>query len=238
MAESIVIAGRGPTGTETGGAGDVSKHSPGLVWAKTKGTRHRRESREYFSSLGVKIIKNARVEAATPDGAGTGNATTKATLTLEGDKTLDADLYIPTIGVTPNTGFIDPALLVAGGQVDTNASLRVDKAGPRVYAIGDAASVGRPAIHLIMEAVPILCANIKRDLLLAAGKPESTVGEDRIYKEDKRETQLVPIGKSWGVGAAMGYQLPSFAVSQIKGRDYFLGTAGSFWGGKKWEKES
>jgi apoptosis-inducing factor 2 len=89
-----------------------------------------------------------------------------------------------------------------------------------------------PAIYLLFNAVPVLCANIKRDLLLASGKEESSVGEDREFKEDTRETQMVPIGKSKGVGAAMGYQLPSFMVWLIKGRDCWLWTTGGLWSGK------
>jgi len=129
--------------------------------------------------------------------------------------------------------------LTADGRVDTNVlTLRVDEAGPRVYAVGDVASYSRPAIHLILSAIPVLCANISRDLLLASGKEESLVGEDRVYKEDTRETQLVPIGKSKGVGAVMGYQLLSFLVWLIKGRDYWLWTTGALWSGKQWAKES
>jgi len=106
------------------------------------------------------------------------------------------------------------------------------------YAVGAAASYAPPAIHLILNAVPVLCANIKRDLLLASGKEESAVGGDRVFKEDTRETQLVPIGRSKGVGAVMGYRLPSFLVWLIKGRDYWLWTTGDLWSGKPWAKES
>lgn len=38
----------------------------------------------------------------------------------------------------------------------------------------------------------------------------SAVGKDRVFKEDTRETQMVPLGKSKGVGAAMGYQVCGF----------------------------
>ena len=47
-------------------------------------------------------------------------------------------------------------------------------------------------------------ANTKRDLLLAFGKENSCAGGDRVFKEDTREMQMVPIGKSKRVGAAMG----------------------------------
>ena len=62
--------------------------------------------------------------------------------------------------------------------------------------------------------------------------------EDRLFREDMRETQMVPIGKSKGVGAAMGYALPSFMIWLIKGRDYWLWTTGRLWSGKQWAKES
>lgn len=258
-AKSIVIAGGGPAGIET--AGELGEFLNGRAgWFSSKRANVKvpitvvtadskilpalrpaiaKKAEEYLAKVGVTVVKNARVKTVAPHGAGTDSTTTRATLTLEDGKTLDADLYIPATGTRPNTGFVHEALLTADGHVDTNAStLRVDKAGPRVYAVGDAASYSRPAIHLILNAIPVVCANIKRDLLLASGKERSSVGEDRVFKEDTRETQMVPIGKSQGVGAAMGYQLPSFLVWLFKGRDYWLWTTGGLWSGKQWAKES
>ncbi|RDL40982.1 Uncharacterized protein BP5553_00961 [Venustampulla echinocandica] len=258
-AKSIVIAGGGPAGIET--AGELGEFLNGRAgWFSSKIANPKvpitvvtagsnilpalrpaiaKTAEDYLAKVGVTVVKNARVKTVTPHGAGTDIVSTKTTLTLEDGKTLDADLYIPATGTTPNTGFIPEALLTADRRVDTNAStLRVDNAGPRVYAVGDAASYARPAVHLILNAIPVLGANIKRDLLLGAGKEESSIGEDRVYKEDTRETQMVPIGKSKGVGAAMGYQLPSFMVWLIKGRDYWLWTTGNLWSGKQWAKES
>jgi NADH dehydrogenase FAD-containing subunit len=258
-AKSIVIAGGGPAGIET--AGELGEFLNGRAgWFSSKLENPKvpitvvtadskilpllrpaiaKKAEEYLAKVGVTVVKNARVKTVAPHGAGTDSATTKATLTLEDGKTMDADIYIPATGTRPNTSFIHEAVLTADGRVDTNAStLRVDKAGPRVYAVGDAASYSRPAIHLILSAIPVLCANIKRDLLLASGKEESSVGADRVFKEDTRETQLVPIGKSKGVGSAMGYQLPSLVVWLIKGRDYWLWTTGDIWSGKQWAKES
>jgi NADH dehydrogenase FAD-containing subunit len=258
-AKSIVIAGGGPAGIET--AGELGEFLNGRAgWFSSKLANPKvsitvvsadskvlpalrpaiaKKAEEYLAKVGVTVIKNARVKAVAPHGAGTDSPAAKATLTLEDGKTLDADLYIPATGTRPNTGFINEALLTVGGRVDTNAStLRVDKAGPRIYAVGDVASYARPAIHLILNAIPILCANIKLDLLLASGKEKSSVGGDRVFKEDTRETQMVAIGKNMGVGAAMGYQLPSFLVWLIKGRDYWMWTTGDLWSGKQWAKES
>ena len=259
-AKSIVIAGGGPAGIET--AGELGEFLNGHAgWFSSKLADPKvaitvvnagpdilpalrpaiaKKAEEYLARVGVAVIKNARVRAVVPQDAGTESAvTSKATLTLEDGRTVDADLYIPATGTRPNTSFIPKMLRTADGRVDTNAStLRVNKAGPRIYAVGDVASYASPAIHIILAAIPILGANIKRDLLLAAGKEESSAGEDRIFEEDTRETQMVPIGRSKGVGAAMGYRLPSFLVWLIKGRDYWLWTTGGLWSGKQWAKES
>lgn len=259
-AKSIVIAGGGPAGIET--AGELGEYLNGRAgWFSSKLANPKvsitvvtagseilpvlrpaiaNKAESYLAKVGVNIVKNARVKTVTPQDAGTDSAlTTKATLTLADGQTLDADLYIPATGTRPNTNFIHASLLTSDGRIDTNAStLRVDQAGPRVYAVGDVGSYARPAIHGILNAVPILCTNIERDLLLASGKEGISVGDDRAYKEDTRETQMVPIGKSKGVGAAMGYQLPSFMVWLIKGRDYWLWTTGGLWSGKQWAQKS
>lgn len=258
-AKSIVIAGGGPAGIET--AGELGEYLNGRAgWFSSSLANPKvsivvvtsgseilpalrpalaKKAEEYLAKVGVTVIKNMRVKIVEPHGAGTDDVATKTTVTLEDSKKLDADLYIPATGTKPNTSFVEKELLTVDGRIDTNAStLRVDKAGPRIYAVGDVASYARPAIHLILNAIPVLCANIKRDLLLASGKEESSVGADRSFEEDTRETQMVPIGKNKGVGAAMGYQLPSFMVWLIKGRDYWLWTTGGLWSGKQWAKET
>ena len=258
-AKSIVIAGGGPAGIET--AGELGEYLNGRAgWFSSKLENPKvsitvvtaaskilpalrpsiaQKAEDYLAKVGVTVIKNVRVKNVLPDGAGTDIVATKATLTFDDGKTLDADLYIPAMGMKPNTNFISETLLTSDGRVDTNPStLRVDKAGPRIYAVGDVASCARPAVHNIFGAIPVLGANIKRDLLLDSVKEKTAIGEDRFFKEDTREMQLVPIGKSKGVGAAMGYQIPSFLVWLIKGRDYWLWTTGDLWSGKQWAKES
>ncbi|KAJ9145446.1 FAD/NAD(P)-binding domain-containing protein [Pleurostoma richardsiae] len=235
-AKSILIAGGGPAGVET--AGELGEHlngrgskSPNVaITIVTAGSKIlpalrpalAKKAEIYLAKLGVTVIKGARVTTVAPADAGRESAvSSRATVTLGDGRMLEADLYIPAMGVRPNTDFVDASLLVPDGRVDTNKStLRVDGAGPRVYAIGDASNYARPAVHNVLAAVPILGANIKRDLLLAAGKQGAEVGDDKVFKEDTRETQLVPIGKSKG------------------GRDYWLWTTGGLWSGKQWAKEA
>ena len=258
-ARSIVIAGGGPAGVETAGelghflngrSGWFSappKNPKVSITIVTSGSKIlpllrpaiAKKAESYLAQVGVTILRNTKVKTVDPPAAGTGDVASKATIYLEDDKPLEADLYIPATGTRPNTDFVDPTLLTADGRIETNPlTLRVDKAGPRIYAIGDAASTARPAIHLIFGAVPVLCANMQRDFLLASGTDEGSAGEDRLFEVDASETQLVPIGKDKGVGAAKGYQLPSFLVWLIKGRDYWLWTVGNLWSGKQWAKRS
>lgn len=256
-AKHVVIAGGGPSGVETAGElgeflnGRASLFSsrpsqpkvaitlittgeqvlPGIK-ASVAG-----KAEAYLSRLGVTLVKKARVKSVTPEGAGQDPQllTAECIILLADGRTLEADLFIPATGTRPNTSFVtDKSLLSPSGHIETNpATLRVDKAGERVYAIGDVSDFLRPAIHNILNAVPVLCTNIKHDLLLAAGPRDSQV-RDGIFSEDTRETQLVPIGKRKGVGVVMGWQIPSFFVWLIKGRDYWLWTTRSLWNGKKW----
>ncbi|KAF1841527.1 FAD/NAD(P)-binding domain-containing protein [Cucurbitaria berberidis CBS 394.84] len=256
-AKSIVIAGGGPAGVEV--AGELGEYLNGCAgWFESKLNSPKvdimlitsgkeilphlrptiaQTAEGYLAKVGVTIIKNARVERLEPENTGLAIASlvTKATLSLSNGTTLSADLYIPATGAKPNTSFIPPSLLELDGRIKTNKqTLRVDAAShPRIYAIGDASSYARPAIHNIIAAIPILGANIKRDLLLDAGKPESEVGPESIFEEDLRETQLVPIGKSKGVGSAMGWRIPSWIVWMIKGRDYWLWTTAKLWSGRQ-----
>ncbi|KAI4250032.1 MAG: hypothetical protein L6R42_008803, partial [Xanthoria sp. 1 TBL-2021] len=243
-ASHIIIAGGGPAGVETAGelgeylngrkGGWFGSSSPKVsITVATAGSKIlpalrptiAAKAEEYLAAVGVIVIKNARVKSVMPIAAGTDSAlTSETTVTLDNGKTLEADLYIPATGTTPNTEFIHESLLAADGRITTNpTTLRVDEAGPRVYTIGDVANYSPPTIHHILEAVPVLCTNLKRDLLHVfdgngIGERRNNSAGDRTFKTGLRKSQLVPIGKSKGVGAAMGWTLPSYAVWAIKGR--------------------
>lgn len=256
-ARSIVIAGGGPAGVEV--AGELAEHLNGRPgWFRSGAKQHKvqitvvtsgahilpalrpalaTKAEQYLAKLGVTVVKNRRVKAVIPAGAGTTAEVAPATIELDDGMELQADIYVPATGTKPNTSFVDPSLLAADGRVATEpASLRVTAVGPRIYAIGDVSSYAAPAIHQILNAVPVLGASVKHDLLLAANVDVDSAKPTRVFKEDKRETQLVPIGKSAGVGAVMGYAVPSLLVWLIKGRDYWLWTTGSLWNGKHWAK--
>ncbi|KAK4542859.1 hypothetical protein LTR36_006048 [Oleoguttula mirabilis] len=260
-AEKIVIAGGGPSAIET--AGELGEYLNGRAGPFRPKPQHPKvditvissaanilpqlrnsiaESAElYLAQVGVTVLKGAAVKSTRPENVGTSldNLTAPCTVTLANGHIFQADLYIPAYGWHPNTSFLPPTLLAPDGRVKVNPkTLRVDIAGPRIYAIGDAASAQRAAVHLTLAAVPILAANIKRDLLLDHGLQTQAAPADRELKVDTSETQLVPIGKGKGVGAFMGWRMPSIVVYWLKGRDYWLWTLGDLWSGKQWEKET
>ncbi|KIW87581.1 uncharacterized protein Z519_11906 [Cladophialophora bantiana CBS 173.52] len=257
QAKSIVIGGGGPSGVET--AGELGEYLNGRAgWFSSKLENPKvpitvinardtilpqlrpkigRQAEHLLAKVGVTVINNVKVQSVIPDNVGLtiDQLTTPATISLSSDQKLTADLYIPAFGTTPNTSFVPQPLLASDGRVKTNATtLRVDDAGPFVYALGDVSNAARPAIHNILSQIPVLAANIKRDLLLNSSAKSRAAAQDANFKEDTRETQLVPIGTKKGVGAMMGYQAPSWAVWLIKGRDYWLWTTGRLWSGKQW----
>lgn len=238
-AKSIIIVGGGPTGVEHAGeVGELLNGKPGwfhtpppktnitLITADSKLLPLLRPSigkiaEGKLKKLGVDVIYNTRV-------ANVSTKSNKTTVTLaKGDK-LETDLYIPAHGVLPNTSYIPDELLNDTGYLKTNSStLRVDEAGPRVYALGDVASYSRNIVLDIYDAAPVLAINLQRDLLSfdpknPAAKPK---GKDKQYQPLTKETQFVPIGTGGGVGAMFGWRAPSWFVWFLKGRDYLLGMA-------------
>ncbi|KAF2475908.1 FAD/NAD(P)-binding domain-containing protein [Lindgomyces ingoldianus] len=259
--KSIVIAGGGPTGIETAGElGEYLNGRAGWFTSKLENPKVKitvvsagaqilpilrpglaKKAEDMLAKFGVTVLKSTRIVSMSPQisGGSLENLVTNTTITLSNGETIETDLYIPATGTTPNTAFIPKALLTADGRVSTDTqTLRITNfsATPRIYSIGDCSSAFRPAVHNILSAVPILVANMKKDLLLAEG--DQATGNDRLFKEDTREMQMVPIGRSMGVGAAMGWALPSWMVWLVKGRDYWLWTTGGLWSGKHWAKES
>jgi NADH dehydrogenase FAD-containing subunit len=254
-AKSIVLAGGGPSAVETAGElAELLNGKPGMfsaVQKKVDITIITADSKllpalrpaiataaqNLLEKLGVEVIYNTKVESVTPETAGIDAITEKAVLKLSNGETKEADLYLPATGTTPNTKFVPTALLNEKGFVLANPeTLRCDEAGPLVYTVGDVASYARWGIMDIFSAVPVVMSNLKRDLLAPEG--EKPAGADRPFKANTKETQLVPIGKSQGVGAVFGIKLPGFAVKMIKGKDYFASKAGTIVDGSHWAKES
>ena len=239
-AKDIVIIGGGPTAVEF--AGEVAEYVNGkprwfssvphnknitLITSSdqllpTLRPAIAKAAEAKLNALGVEVLYKQRVVETQASGD-------RTTITLaKGDK-IEADLCVPAFGVEPNSSFLPTRLLNDKKYLKTNeATLRVDLAGPRIYAIGDIADYSRNSVLDIIGALPVLFTNLKRDLLsfnamLPDQKPN---GKDRLYVRDDRETQIVPIGSGGGVGAVMGWRVPNWFVWAIKGRDFMVGMSG------------
>ncbi|KAF2126207.1 FAD/NAD(P)-binding domain-containing protein [Dothidotthia symphoricarpi CBS 119687] len=239
-AKDIIIVGGGPTSVEFAAEAAEFRNGTPRWFSKTErkvnvtiitaGDRLLSNMRpaiaktaeQKLHTLGVKIMYNTRVTDTTEgkDGRTVVNI-------AKGDK-LEADLYIPAFGVVPNSSWLPPHLLDNDKYLKTNpGTVRVDEAGPRVYAMGDVASYSGNTTWEIMLAMPVLLVNLKRDLLsFNPAQPDARPkGKDRLYKADTRETQIIPIGTKGGVGAIMGWRLPNFIVWYLKSRDYMVAMA-------------
>ncbi|KAF2404590.1 hypothetical protein EJ06DRAFT_526676 [Trichodelitschia bisporula] len=268
--KSIIVGGGGPAAVETAAElGEELNGAAGFLAGKHKAPKVKitvitadskllpilrpaigKAAEGYLNRVGVDVVYNARVEAVTPAAAGkvdpaTGNLDSlfaAATVTLSTGETHDADIYIPATGVAPNTEFLPANVLDARGYVDSNPeTLRVEKAGPRVYVLGDVGNYTRGGIMEIAAALPVVMTNLKRDLLWdAAGAPEGTAmkGKDRTFSKNSSEMQIVPVGRSKGVGAIFGWRVPSIFVWLIKGRDFMVGMLAGYIDGSMVAKES
>ncbi|KAH6666204.1 hypothetical protein B0J14DRAFT_199269 [Halenospora varia] len=262
-AKRIIIAGGGPAGIETAGElGEFLNGRAGFFSSKIENPKVditvitsgeqilpalrpalAKKAEANLAKLGVKVVKGVKVESVDPDDTGRDKVAGKARVKLGNGEVIECGLFIPATGFAPNSSFVSKELLEADGRVTTDSTmLRVGKAGERVYSLGSVSSAHTPAIHTIISAVPIICSNIKRDLQLSVGVKEgdASLEKEREFKEDKRETQMVVVGRGMGmhVGAAMGWSLPSVLVWAVKGRDYWLWSTGGLWGGSQWNKAS
>ena len=255
-AKTIIVGGGGPAGVET--AAEVGQQLNGSAgWFSSRPSSPKatvtiysggerllsnlrpaisKTAETYLQKVGVDTVHGIRVESYKPSSDG------QTTLvTFSNGETKTVDVYIPAIGVSPNTDFVPAELKNERGYIKNNhQTLRIDEAGPRVYAVGDVATYTRGGAMDLYDAVPVVMTNIKADLVAAssgAEKGEQKV-QDRIFEPNTKETQLVPVGRSKGVGAVFGWRLPSIMVWMIKGRDYMMPQAMVNLSGSKWEKES
>ncbi|KAI0412058.1 hypothetical protein F5X98DRAFT_355898 [Xylaria grammica] len=238
-ATSVIISGGGPTGVET--AGEVGHFLNGSAgWFSSRPSNPKAKvtlitkadqllpvlgkpraltAETFLNKVGVDVVYGVSVDSSVTDADG------KTTVTLSSGEQWTADVYIPAWGTTPNSEYAPADIKNDQGYIKTNgATLRADAAGPRVYVAGDVGDYSRGGFHNLYSTIPVLVANIKRDLLAAAANEPDVEpnGTDRLFTPNNSETQAVPIGPR-GVGAVHGWGLPSFLIWLLKGRDYMIG---------------
>lgn len=240
-ATSVIVSGGGPTGVEA--AGEVGHFLNGSAgWFSSRPSNPKAKvtvitkadrllpvlskplalkAETFLNQVGVDVVYNVSVVSSITDADG------KIIVNLSNGEQWTADVYIPAWGTAPNSEYVPVDLKNGRGYIKTNGTtLRADAAGPRVYVAGDVGDHSRGGFHNLYSAIPVLAANIKRDLLAAAApdKPDAKPeGPDILFTPNNSETQAVPIGPR-GVGAVNGWGLPSFLVWLLKGRDYMIGS--------------
>lgn len=232
-ATRIVIAGGGPTGVET--AGEIAEVlNERAAWFSSRPSSVKVEvvlltsaerllpllrssiasrAETCLGRLGVDVRYRTRIESSEELECG------KTRVVLEGGEELVADVYIPAMGMIPNTAYAPRHLLDSDGCIKMNQrTLRVDDAGPLVYAVGDVGSYSKKGIVDILMGLPVLGTNLKRDMIAAhKDLTQKADGPDRILAPFNPETQLLPVGQSYGVGAVFGWRLPDLIVWLLKG---------------------
>lgn len=237
-AHSITIVGGGPAGVETAGelAAQYGRSKAITLLSGTTRLLHRlppragRDAAAYLARLGVTVRHDLRLSSSSAIDAATG----RTRLALSDGSTQTVDLFIDATGGKPNSAFLPAAWLTASGHVATDGgTLRATAAGTRgVYAVGDVASYSLGSIFDVNNAIAPLASSILVDL--AAGT--ASAATQKIHKQSRTTTQLVPIGPNGGVGLLFGWRVPSWFVWLIKARTYFFEKAEALVMGKDWAK--
>ncbi len=216
-AKHIVVAGGGGTGVEVaaelGTAFGTAKEivllsaSPELLGgdsavagaACTELTKLHVDVRTNSAVKGARTLPDGRVELAVAGAA----------------EPLVTDLYLGTVGLTPNTGYLDSKLVVPDKKtVEVDEFYHVTAVPSHdVWAVGDVVSKPRAGFMITQKQAAGVGRNI--DLALK-GKPPQVV---KLLPVD---IMAVAIGPNRGVGRLNSFRLPSLAIWLAKART--LGT--------------
>ena len=222
-AKSIMIVGGGTAGTET--AGEIG-HLHGKKTSSPKDitilSGHERllkglrpsigqRAQELLEGMGVKVEHNLKLT----DSNDLGNGTTKVTLSDGSDRTVD--MLIVAVGRKPASSYLPSSLLDNQGRVVCDEYTRVPSL-KNVWVTGDMAQNSPGGIMYIQFAAPTTVNNIVAEL---GGKAKV-----KKYKPlTTKETQFVPVGPNYGVGAAFGWWIPSAVVRMVKSKNMFFPNA-------------
>lgn len=209
-AKSIVIGGAGATGVETAGElGFAYKTSKEITIISNSPTvlpkampSVQQAAQKELAKLGVKIIPNTTVTSTVDNGE-------KTEIRLASGQVIEADLYLATVGVTPNSSFLPKDFLNASGHVKVDSYLRVQDS-LNIWAAGDITELSYGSIiHAEQQALHV-AKNIAAEL--------TGTGSVVKYKRDEKYMLAASLGRKKGTGQAGTMKLPSFMVWWFKAR--------------------
>ncbi|KAI0158469.1 hypothetical protein BJ166DRAFT_304069 [Pestalotiopsis sp. NC0098] len=212
-AKHIVVAGAGSTGVEVAGELGfeyrknkeivlLSSGTAGVLGGDALASNAEAELRK----LDVAVRQDARVEStvALPDG--------KTEITLTGGDKIVTDLYLPTMGMAPNTEYLPAKVLREDKFVAIDEFYRVKNAS-NVWAAGDIVWLPRGSYVITDKQAAGVAKNI--DLVLHDKNPA-------VVKTIPVDVLMATVGRSRGVGRIGPVKVFSYMVYTIKGKT--LGT--------------
>ena len=219
-AQSIVIVGAGPVGTELAGEIAVARPEKSITLISADQTlfpmypaKLGAQLEHKLEELGVSVILGRRAKDLLHT-----DRPYAGSVTLDDGRVIDADLVFPVIGSKPQTSLVQTlpgVTLASGGRVKTDKWLRPSEY-PNVFVAGDVAAVGDGmTIVATSRQNPWLIKTLKR---VVGG---SSVESGKPYTPWKKAPILLPlgpnIGNSW-LFATVGSRI----TRMMKGKDLFI----------------
>ncbi|PWY74142.1 FAD/NAD(P)-binding domain-containing protein [Aspergillus eucalypticola CBS 122712] len=243
-AKKITVIGAGPIGVEIAGElGDLISSSPSEEGEEKKvitlisstprilptlKPSASETATSLLSKKGVRVLTDRKVISVSPKEEG------GYEIKLNNGDTLETDIYIPTIGVLPNSSYIPREVLDERGWVRVDEELKVSGV-EGVYAAGDITTHTQKLSFKADEMAGVVVGNLVDDINHATGAGNGNGsrkkgwrrgcgggGGRKTYDEGTDVMMVVPVGTSGGTGQAFGWVLVSFMVWLAKGRDYFI----------------
>ncbi|BCR98077.1 NAD(P)/FAD-dependent oxidoreductase [Aspergillus luchuensis] len=250
-AKRITVIGAGPIGVEIAGElGDLIT-TPSFSSSSSEGEEEDKKDKEKEITLisstprilptlkpsasetatslltkkGVRVLTDRKVISVSSKEEEEGGYELK----LNNGDTLETDIYIPTIGVLPNSSYIPREVLDERGWVRVDSELKVSGV-EGVYAAGDITTHTQKLSFKADEMAGVVVGNLVDDIGNINGVGKGAKGRGwwrcgggrKTYDEGNDVMMVVPVGSSGGTGQAFGWVLVSFMVWLAKGRDYFI----------------
>jgi NADH dehydrogenase FAD-containing subunit len=247
-AGSVLIAGGGPTGVEV--AAEIAFFYPQIdvtllsgttrLLSRVKNTGVSKAADRKLAALKVKTLHNLRVTASAKT-----EDDTKTALEFNDGSSRVVDVYLDATGGKPNSDFLPSSWLdISTSKIATDGqTLRTTKAPAGVYAIGDVASYSKANIIDATWCVPALGYSIWYDIktgtVTGARDGEGKQGnsgasanlpalKEKKNKQIQSDMIIVATGPKGGVGALLGWRIPSWFVWLLKSRTYGIENASKF----------
>jgi NADH dehydrogenase FAD-containing subunit len=237
--KTVLIAGGGPVGVET--AGEIAAKFPQakITLVSAGPILERNKS---LSQKALKMLQNAKVEVLTGVRVnGTETSGTETTVQLSNGSSKSTELFVDCRGAHKiNNEFIPPSWLDSTGRVTTkDGYFRVKGDGQAdttgIYVLGDIVSGSSNTAIEIDAQIIAAASSFAVDVASKRGKSTKSSGGLLSFipgfgstgvsqKEFKpmKDTIMVPVGPSGGVGQLMGFGVPSIMVKKAKGEKFFV----------------